>query len=144
MTGTLVNFIDATFGGEAIRFELKRSDIVALENTLGGSAFQMLKRLTSSVWTMRELQIVLSAAIPEEVADRDHNSTEALVAKMHAQFAGHASYATVVESRRVLAVLRENPPAVYAVLAQLVLEAALLGIDPTLAAFDEGAMEGAS
>lgn len=147
MSTAMVNYIAAKFGGEEIRFELKRSDIVALENTLGGSAFQTLKRFTANVWTMREVQIVLSAAIPEESADRDRNSAEALLASMHAQLLntpGGSSYVTVLDSRRVLAVLRDNPPAVYAVLAQLVLEAALLGIDPTHATFDESAMEGAS
>lgn len=105
-----VGHVDAVFGGERLRFELLRDELVAFETLAGAPAFDLLARFARGAWSVRELLTVLRFAHP----------------------AGYmGSGATVAE------VLRERAPMPYVMLATRVLEAALMGIEAAEAGFDE-------
>lgn len=141
MTANLVHHVEATFGGRQVRFDL-RDEIAALEVSLGGGAYSCLRRLVSGEWALRDLQLVLSAAIPFDLSEVPSNSVEAKLKRADRRLAEYTGIsAGVAESPFVLRVLKENPPARYAVLALKVLEAGLFGIASDQATFDEGAVE---
>lgn len=106
-----VGHVDAVFGGERLRFELLRDELVAFETLAGAPAFTVLTRLARGAWSVRELATVLRFAHP----------------------AGFTASAGAVAE-----VLRERAPVPYVALASKVLEAALMGIDAGEAGFDEG------
>ena len=140
MNTNTVKAVDAIFGGEAVRFELQRDEIRFLETGLGGSAYECLNRLVGGRWTVTDLLLVLSAAVPASYAGG--NDLSAGRRAMAKALGPHiASNVQAGEHAAVQRVLTENPPARYAVLAMKILEAALFGIAPDIANFDEDAVE---
>lgn len=142
MTANLVNHIDAKFGGEYIRFDL-RDEMVALEVSLAGGAYACLNRLVSGEWVLRDVQLVLSAAIPERHSGINPRSPEASIRRMNRSMKSLGFASGVFDSPFVLEVLKKNPPARYAVLAMKIVEAALFGIAEDQASFDENEAEAA-
>lgn len=110
-----VDHVDATFSGEPIRFRIPPENLPGFEAVIHGSAYQCFTRFAGGWWTLADVEAVLTAALPCQPS----RST----------------------SRPVQAALRSRPPAVYAVLATKILEAALFGIDDAVAVFDERAAE---
>lgn len=110
-----VDHVDATFGGERVRFRLAPEHLPGFEAAIQGPAYQCFTRFAGGWWTFRDVEAVLTAALPLDV--------------------------DAAAARRVQAALRSRPPAVYAVLATKILEAALFGIDPAVAVFDEEVAE---
>lgn len=136
MTANLVNYIDAKFGREYIRFDL-RDELVALEHSLASGAYACLNRLVSGEWVLRDVQLVLSAAIPERHSGIDPRSAEAGFRRVSRSMKSLGMPLRVLDSPFVLEVLKKNPPARYAVLAMKIVEAALFGIAEEQAFFDE-------
>lgn len=144
---TTCRHIAATFGGQSIRFELTSDSIAALENSLRVSAFDLLKHMVAGRWTMRQLFLVLSAAIPSDQSGGGPDGTESKAAELERLVmatSGRTFGQTVVESPAVKTVLDDNPPARYAALAVAILDAALFGVDAEQATFDEKASEEAA
>lgn len=142
MTTNLVNHIDAKFGGDYIRFDL-RDELVALEHSLNGGAYACLNRLVGGQWVLRDVQLVLSAAIPERHSGINPRSSVASIRRMNRSMKSLGLPMQVFDSPFVLDVLKKNPPARYAVLAMKIVEAALFGIAEDQASFDENAAEAA-
>jgi hypothetical protein len=133
----------ATFGGQAVAMELQRDELPLLEASLDGSAYACLNRFIGGIWTVRELQLVLSAAMPIAAGGFEENSPAAHKRKMIKSMAEHGFATGVIDSPVVLQVLRERPPARYAVLAVKLLEASLFGLPENQASFDEDVEEAA-
>jgi hypothetical protein len=132
MTTDLVTYVDATFGGKAVRFELDRTTMIpALESSLNGGAYECLNRLIRGAWQLRDIQLVLSAAIEIEHAE--------FISVLNRRPPIMGISFPVQSSPAVVRVLNDNAPARYAVLAMKVLEAALFGIAKEQASFDENA-----
>jgi hypothetical protein len=121
--------VDATFGGQELRFQLARDDraIAYLEHAIG-SPFAVWRRLASGTWHVRDVQAVLSFAYP--------GATPLLVANVPGiPFPTHEAVADV---------LRRSAPAAYVPLAGALLEAFLFGLEPERARFDEAKPYGAA
>jgi len=116
MTGLAVDHAIATFGAEeGVVFRLERSALPAFEAAAMAPAYQVFTRFAGGCWSVRDLETVLSFARSGVAADP-----------------------------AVSRILRTQPPALYAPLALKVLEAALFGLDPALATFDESDREAAA
>lgn len=111
------SYVDGVFGGEPVRFGLSRKPerMQMFEAVLGGPLYDLFRRFATGHWTMRELQGVLAEAYGDATGTRS-SSASFIVAD----------------------VLTRNPPGIYAPFASKVLEAALFGLEPAEARFDEG------
>ena len=109
-----VSHVDAVFGGERMRFELLRDELVSFEVLAGAPAMTVLGHYLAGGWSMRELVTTL-------------------------RFAHPAGYLRSGEA--VASALRERGPAIYLQLAARVLEAALMGVPPVLGVFDEASID---
>ena len=117
MQDTLVNQVDAAFGGQAVRFSLSRDPqaCASLEAAIG-SPFGAYKRFVANLWTVTDVRLVLAHATPG-------------VWLLH----GHTRVAAVD------AALTARSAVTYAPLAVRILEAFLFGLEPARAVFDEDA-----
>ncbi len=134
-----VGYVDATFGGSGLRFELDRKDIPGLEAMLQDSAYHVFTKFAAGSWTIRDLEAVLSASVAAQVEDPADRSARVTLYRMARQFGG--SMLPMHSSPYVQGIIQKNPPARYAVLALKVLEAALFGIKSADAVFDENSIE---
>lgn len=113
---TKVDHVDAVFGGEQLRFRLAPEALPVFEREIRGSAHQCFLKISGGFWTFAEVEAVLAAALP----------------------APRRADGSIIQRA-----LCSRPPAAYAILAAWILEAALFGIEDSLAIFDENAAEAA-
>lgn len=132
-----VRYVDATFAGKKIRFELKEEFVHVLEQTLGVSLYQAFAKFSAKLWNFRELQIILSFAAVDALWTAEEKRHLKYVAKIADR--GHTDL-VVPAVQAIKSALAARPPAPYSVLAFLVLEAYLFGIPEEFAVFVEGDM----
>ncbi|GLK71569.1 hypothetical protein KHC23_12330 [Ancylobacter dichloromethanicus] len=127
------DYVDAVFDGTRQRMGIPRSVLGNLDAEIGGSAFAALRRFVEGQWSRRDVEITLEYATltPGEVK---------WILNMQGAIAGHRP--PRVGRSAVAILLDEKPIAPYAELAALIIEAALYGIAPAVAVFDEGAGDG--
>lgn len=125
------DFVNAYFNGELREMRLRRDLVAAFEHETGGSAFNLLRRLTSGVWTRTDVQIVLEYALISDAA------AARMIKLGRAGFMGRLPVHPSAGKSAACAVLDRSPLAPYAVLAARILEAALYGLKPADANFDE-------
>lgn len=135
MSPSKIDHVDAVFGGRSVRFRLAPDDIPSFEALIQGSAYQCFTKFAGGFWTFADVEAVLRYALPADLGD-DNAVMVALERKAAALGMGMPSRK---RSDFVSRVLVSRPPAIYAVLASRILEAALFGIEAELAAFDENA-----
>jgi hypothetical protein len=124
-----VDYVDATFGGQGLRFQLARDDraIAYLEHAIG-SPFAVWRRFAGGMWQVRDVQAVLSFAYP--------GAKPVLVANVPGiPFPTHEAVAEA---------MRKSPPAAYVPLVGAILEAFLFGLEADRARFDEAQPYGAA
>ena len=132
----LVSHVDAVYNGKRHRFELKRNHLAAFEAALGDSAYAAMRRFVDGTWRFRDVELTLSFA--HSGATDAEEMLAAIMATMPdtstAPFLHHTEFT-------VSRVLKKHGPATYAELAASVLVAALMGLQPEQAVFDDGSME---
>lgn len=125
--------IKAKFGGRDLVFELDRSKLPEIEIMLGEPAQRRLARITAFMATVEEIREVLDYAAPAGLGREVPKRQEAMYREM----------TRTIEAIRgkprtfIGDVLSSNPPLKYSVLAQGVLAAALHGLPPDAAEFNE-------
>ncbi|MFG1465252.1 GTA-gp10 family protein [Xanthobacter sp. DSM 24535] len=119
--------VTAFIGGKQCVVCLRREVIESLECALNDSAYAVFRRFGRGHWTVNEVRTILNFALLE---DGQVSHLKKMIA---------FGFANVPVARHPLVdhVLETNPQAPYAVLALRCLEAALFGISPEFAVFDE-------
>lgn len=133
-----VRHIAARIGGKPVRFELKRAHLPAFEDALGGSAYTCLKRFLDDGWRATDVSLVLSFAWKGPTEEETHLSS--LIRRMEAEGLASAPL-RIITDMDVAKLIDANGPARYAELAMSILVAALMGIDPDVAVFDDEAVD---
>lgn len=140
----LVRYVDATFDGKKRRFELKRSRIEAFEKRLrwsasehdvemGASAYAAMRRFHKGGWTAADIEQTLAFAGETQTA------TQATAERIERHAAQHGMAMTGMATGKPLKVMpaiERDGHAAYASLAETILRAALFGITPEEADFD--------
>lgn len=141
----LLKHVDAVFDGERRRFELERRHIAAFENALGDSAFAAMKRFFEGTWLFRDVEKVLVYSHPDVGATEVEKQFSALLRSIEthqtAMSPSFASIGTARTDRRISELLVEHGHARYADLAGKVLAAAVMGLAPDEAHFDDGSLD---
>ncbi|HWK14816.1 MAG TPA: hypothetical protein VNS02_10495 [Rhizobiaceae bacterium] len=145
MSDSLVNYIDAKFGGQDRRFQILREDAHIVERTLGKAAYQTFLDLAEGRWWHRDVEIILSSGLGSFEEPEGPSIGESL-GRLSVAFGNppvHVDRRFYREDDDVIACLREHGAAKYAPLALKLLEALIFGITPADATFDENATEAA-
>lgn len=124
--------IAARFGGKDLTFSINRADLVRFEAAIEEPAQRRLDRIIGGFATISEIiEVIDYAGPPGYGRPIPSGAVDIMRVRLHRQgrIGGDQSF-----SARVL---RENPPAKYAVLAQGILAAALHGLPEDAATFDE-------
>jgi len=136
---TKVDRVTAKFGGrENLNFQIERELLPHFEIMIEEPAQHRLRRLVTGAATVNDIREVLEFAAPKglgrDVPRPDKSSGGAHdILKMRLTL----ERMRPVSETFVAKVLKESPPLKYAVLAQGVLAAALLGIPEEASHFDE-------
>ena len=105
-----VDYVDAVFGGASVRFQMGPRRLEVFE-AMHGSARASLSRFLTNAWNVGELKAVLRSAHPD-------------------MFGSISAIDDAIAARK---------PMTYAPLATSILVAALAGLEPETATFDEAA-----
>lgn len=122
--------VQAKVNGQYLKIELKRHALPYFEKD-HGSALSNLQRLMNKGWRVEDIKNVLNFAIRKQPAEgTDWLQYE--MSKMRAKLEKKDKEPTVIDDA-----ISANGAGNYAVLASLVLYAALFGLDPEDAHFDD-------
>lgn len=122
--------VEARINGQYLKIELKRHALPYFEAD-HGAALTKLQRLMNKAWTVNDITDVLNFAVrkqPHEGMDWIHYQMSKTMAKLEKK----DKELTVIDDA-----ISANGAGNYAVLASLVLYAALFGLDPEDAHFDD-------
>lgn len=131
------NYVVAHFDGAERRFEIPREAMNALDNALPGGAFATLKRFHAGYWTADDVTTVLAFGLHELMpSERLCLEMEARIGVFTNRPAGGGIKPSIAQVRRCL--LADGHGA-YSGLAELVLRAAVLGIEDGEVVYDPDA-----
>lgn len=142
---TPVPYIIAVFDGKRRRFEIERELLGAFEQHHDDSAYAVLRRLVSGEWRVKDVEVVLKFGLKIRLKEDERQWT--YLAKDMYRKTGMSMQlpASLLEMAGVEVPVRDaitkHGAATYAELAMLILTAALMGLKPAEAVFDDGTLD---
>lgn len=137
-----IDHIKARFGGRDLVFKIPRDHLAGFEAGIGEPAAIRFRRLVAGGASFQDVRKVLEYAAPAGLGRPIPQNDMDVMREQLFNSAHPATFAPISDQASFVAkTLAANPPAKYALLAQVVIAACLYGVPEDAGGFDEDEVE---